>query len=433
MMNSVSSMLTKSFLTLIAGSLMLAGTAQADLTALVGATVHPISSEPIDNGVVLIRNGRIESVGSELAIPDGAEVIELEGLHIYPGFVHPATQLGLTEIASVAGTVDTAEMGNINAAVRVEVAVNHDSELLPTSIAGGVLSAHIMPGGGLIRGSSAVINLDGWSWEEMVIEAPVGMHINFPLAAVDDGENEDLQLIEDVLDQARHWHQANAAAEAGNGRRPARNDQLEALGPLLAGETPLFLHASRYDVMERALDWAEDQEFEQVILIANPDVQYIAERLAADNIPVIMSRVYAMPTRRWEPYDMAFVAAAKLEQAGVRFALTDSAGGMDVANARNLPFQAGSAAAHGLSPDAALKSVTLWPAEILGVADRLGSLEPGKNATLFVANGDPLEVFTTIERVWIDGQEFDLDRDRSRRLYDRYRERNARAQGRELE
>jgi len=425
-------MLTKTFSTLIAGTL-LAASAQAELTALVGATVHPVSAPSLENGIVLIRDGRIEQIGRDLEIPDDARIIDLEGKHVYPGFVHPATQLGITEIASVAGTVDTAEMGEINAAIRVEVAVNHDSDLLPTSIAGGILSAHIIPGGGLIRGTSALMNLDGWSWEEMVIQAPVGMHVTFPPGAVDDDDNEDLARIEDVLDQARHWRRAQAAAEAGNGRAPARNDQLEALAPLLSGDIPLFLHANRYDVMEKALDWAEEQEFERVILVANPDVQYIAERLAADNIPVIMSRVYAMPTRRWEPYDMAFTAAARLEEAGVRFALTDSAGGMDVANARNLPFQAGSAVAHGLSPEAALKSVTLWPAEILGVADRLGSLEAGKNATLFVADGDPLEVITTIERVWIDGQEFDLMRDRHRRLYERYRERNARAQGRELQ
>jgi imidazolonepropionase-like amidohydrolase len=433
MTNTVFSMLTKTTLTLAAGTLMLAGMAQADVTALVGATVHPVSSEPIENGTVVMRDGQIEAIGTDVEIPDGAQVIDLNGLHVYPGFVHPATQLGITEIASVAGTVDVSEMGNINAAVRVEVAVNHDSDLLPVSISGGVLTAHVVPGGGLIRGTSAVMNLDGWSWEEMVIRAPVGMHISFPAGALEDEDNEDLQLIERVLDQARHWKQASEAAEAGNGRKPARNDQLEALVPLLTGEVPLFLHANRYDVMEMALDWAEEQEFENIILVANPDVQYIAERLAGDDIPVIMSRVYAMPTRRWEAYDMAYVAAARLEEAGVRFALTDSAGGMDVANARNLPFQAGSAVAHGLSRDAALKSVTLWPAEILGVADQLGSLEPGKRASLFVANGDPLEVLTSIERVWIDGQEFDLMRDRHRRLYERYRERNARAQGRELE
>lgn len=430
MMNSVFSMLTKTVAASLLALSVLATPASAEVTALVGATVHPVSSDPIENGIVLIRAGRIEAVGQDLEIPAGAERIELDGLHLYPGLVHAGTQLGLTEIASVAGTVDTVEMGSINAAVRVEVAVNHDSELLPATIAGGVLSAHIMPGGGLIRGTSAVIRLDGWSWEEMVIASPTAMHIAFPAGAVDDDENEDLLLIEDVLDQARHWHQAEAAATNGSGSRPPRNDQLEALGPLLAGEQALILHANRYDVMEKALDWAESQGFENVILAANPDVQYIAERLARDDIPVILRNVYAMPTRRWEAYDMAFVAPKRLHEAGVRFAIADAGGGMDVSNARNLPFQAGSAAAHGLAEDAALKSITQWPAEILGVGDQLGTIEVGKKASLFAASGDPLEPMTTIERVWLEGVEFDLGQVRGHRLYQRYRERNAAAQGR---
>jgi imidazolonepropionase-like amidohydrolase len=431
MMNTVSSMRTESLLTLGLCALLLAGSVKAELTALVGATVHPVSAESIEAGIVLIRDGRIEAIGAELEIPSEARIVDLEGLHLYPGFVHPGTQLGITEIASVAGTVDTAEMGNINAALRAEVAINHDSELLPTSIAGGILAAHIVPGGGLIRGTSAVINLDGWSWEEMVLESPVGMHLLFPPAAVDDEDNEDLKLIENTLDQARHWHRAHQAATNGQGRRPAHNDQLHALGPLLAGDMPLMLHANRDDVMLKALDWAESQGFEKIVLFANPDVQYIAERLAADGIPVVLRNVYSMPSRRWEAYDMAYVAPARLAEAGVKFAISDSGGGMSVANARNLPFQAGSAAAHGLDRDAALKSVTLWPAQILGIDDRLGSLEPGKNATLFAATGDPLEVMTHIQRVWIDGVEYDLQRDRSRRLYQRYQERNAAAQGRQ--
>ena len=429
-MNTAFSM-TNKVLGLAAG-LLLALPVHAELIALTGASVHPVSSEVIADGVVIIRDGRIEAVGSDLDVPAEARRIELGGLHLYPGFVHPATQLGLTEIASVPGTVDTTEMGNINAAIRAEVAVNHDSKLLPVSIAGGILSAHIVPGGGLIRGTSAVINLDGWSWEDMVIATPTGMHIDFPTGAVDDDANEDLKRIESVLDQARHWQRAQAAAERGEAPAPAPNDQLEALAPLLAGDVPLMLHASRYDVMEKALDWAESQELDRVILVANADVQYLAERLAADRIPVILSNVYALPTRRWEPYDMAFVAAARLHEAGVRFAIADAGGGMDVANARNLPFQAGSAAAHGLPKDAALKSVTLWPAEILGVGDELGSIEPGKRASLIATNGDPLEPMTRIERIWIDGEEFDPMRDRGRRLYERYRERNARAQDRDL-
>jgi imidazolonepropionase-like amidohydrolase len=287
-----------------------------------------------------------------------------------------------------------------------------------------------MPNGGLIQGTSAVVNLDGWSWEEMVIRSPVGMHIEFPAAAVDDENNDDLKTIENVLDLARHHHRAMQAADQGDGSAPARNDQLEALAPLLNGDQPLYLRANRYDVMEAALDWAADQGFENVVLMANPDVQYLADRLASDGIPVILRNVYALPTRRWEAYDMAFVAPAKLAEAGVRFAIADTGSGRDIANARNLPFQAGTAAAHGLDKRDALKSVTLWPAEILGVGDQLGSIEVGKRASLFAATGDALEPMSRIERVWIDGEEYDLARDHGRSLYPRYRERNANVQGR---
>lgn len=395
--------------------------AEAPTIALVGATVHPVDAESIDNGVVLIRGSRIAAIGAEVEIPPDAELVQLEGRHVYPGFVHPLSTLGLIEISSVAGTVDTAEMGAINAAVRVEVAFNHDSALLPVNVAGGILTSHTAPAGGMIRGSSAVMAMDGWSWEDMIIKAPAGMHIAYPAGAGDDEDNEDLGRIEAALDAARRWRAARDAFDRDEGRRPDRNDQLEALQPLLDGEVPLFLYADKHDNMEAALDWAQEQELAPVVLVGGPDLQYIAERLALDNIPVILNGVYTMPTRRWEPYDMAYAAAARLHEAGVRFAIGD--GGRDATNARNLPFHAGSAAAFGLPRDAALKSVTLWPAEILGVGDELGSLAPGKRASLIVTTGDPLEPMTRIERVWIDGQEYDLQRNRHRQLYQRYRDR----------
>jgi imidazolonepropionase-like amidohydrolase len=415
-----------SALVLVAGLASAAADQQPSLTALVGATVHPVSGEVIENGVVLMRGETIEAVGSDLAIPDGepgVTVVELDGLHIYPGFVHPHSALGLTEIGSVAGTVDTTEMGSINAALRVEVAFNHDSALLPVSVAGGIVASHTVPAGGLIRGMSAVMNLDGWSWEDMTIAAPAGMHIDFPSGAVDDADNDDLATINDTLDAARAWRKAQAAFEADNAPRPPRNDQLSALAPVVAGDVPVFLHAGRADEIEAALDWADSQGLERVIVVAGPDLQYVAERLAADDVPAILNGVYTLPTRRWEPYDRAYVAAAKLFEAGVKFAIADGGGGFNATNARNLPFHAGSAAAFGLPAEAALKSVTLWPAEILGVGDQLGSLEPGKRASLIVTNGDPLEPMTSIERVWIDGAEYDLGRSKHRQLYERYKAR----------
>jgi imidazolonepropionase-like amidohydrolase len=314
-------------------------------------------------------------------------------------------------------------MGAINAALRVEVAFNHDSALLPVSVAGGIVASHTVPAGGLIRGTSAVMNLYGWSWEDMTIAAPVGMHIDFPSGAVDDDENEELATIDETLAAARAWRKAQAAFEAGDAPRPPRNDQLAALAPVVAGDVPVFLHANRADTIEAALDWAEGQELERVIVIGGPDLQYVAERLAADGVPAILNGVYTMPTRRWEPYDRAYEAAARLHEAGVKFAIGDGGGGFNATNARNLPFHAGSAAAFGLPADAALKSVTLWPAEILGVGDELGSLEAGKRASLIVTTGDPLEPMTSIERVWIDGDEYDLGRSKHRQLYERYRDR----------
>ena len=407
-------------LALLAGMLAASPAAAQQITALTGATIHPVEGEPIENGTVLIEGRDIAAIGAEIEIPDGADVIDLAGSHVYPGFVHPLSALGLSEISSVAGTVDTTEMGAINAALRVEVAFNHDSALLPVNIAGGILTTHSVPSGGLIRGTSAVMNMEGWSWEDMTIKAPAGMHINFP-AGADDSDNDDLKKIESVLDAARDWHKAVQAFEAGNTPRPPRNAQLEALVPLLKGEMPLFLYAGKEKDVNAALDWAEDQQFERVILVGGPDLQYVAERLATDDIPVILNGVYTMPTRRWEAYDMAYVAAGKLNEAGVKFAIGDGGGGFGATNARNLPFHAGSAAAFGLPKDAALKAVTLWPAEILGIADQLGSLAAGKRASLLVTSGDPLEPMTQIQRVWIDGEEYDLGRSKHRQLFERYK------------
>jgi imidazolonepropionase-like amidohydrolase len=408
-----------------------AASAQDDvLTVLTGATVHPVEGAPIENGVVVIRGERIEAVGRSGEMDrefesDLVVVVELDGKHIYPGFVHPLSSLGLTEIGSVDGTVDTTEMGSVNAALRAEVAFNHDSALLPVSVAGGILTTHTAPSGGLIRGQSAVMRMDGWSWEDMTLQAPAGMHIAFPPGAAENADNEDLATIDRTLEQARHWHRAQAAFEAGEAPRPRHNAQLEALGAVLDGSIPLFLHAENRAAIDAALDWAEQQDFGRVVLVGGPDLQYVADRLAADGIPVILNGVYTMPTRRWEAYDMAYVAAARLHEADVKFAIGDGGGGFGATNARNLPFQAGSAAAFGLPKDIALKTVTEWAADIVGVGDQLGTLTAGKRATLIVTNGDPLEPMTSIERVWIDGEEYDLGRSKHRQLYERYRERIA--------
>ncbi|MFW5927112.1 MAG: amidohydrolase family protein [Wenzhouxiangella sp.] len=408
---------------LFAAAMLAAAHAGAETVAYTGATIHPVSSDTIEGGTLIVTDGRIEAVGADIGIPAEAREVSLAGLHVYPGFVHAGTPLGLTEIGSVAGTDDTREMGPINAAIRAEVAVNHDSMLFPPNVAGGMLTAHVVPGGDLIRGTSAAISLAGWNWQEMTLAAPVGMHIDFPRGAADDEDDEDMALLESTLDQARAWKKGMEAFRDESASRPAPNDQFEALAPVLDGEVAVYLHAGNESDMNAALDWAEKQGFEDVVLVGGPDLQHLAGRLAMDDVPVILTGVHVMPERAWEPYDAAYVAASRLAEAGVRFAITDGGSAFSAGNARHIPLQAGMAAAFGLDRLAALKSVTLWPAEILGLADELGSLEPGKRASFFAATGDALEATTRIRRVWIDGEEYDLSRDRQRELYERYRSR----------
>lgn len=397
--------------------------AAAEPVAYMGATFHPVSAEPIEQGILLVRDGRIEALGPEVSVPEDARRVDLSGQHVYPGLVHAGTVLGLTEIGSVAGTDDTTETGQINAAIRAEIAVNHDSMLFGPNATNGLLTAHVVPRGGLIRGTSAVISLAGWNWEEMTLRAPAAMHIAFPRGAAKDEKNDDLMLLDRVLEQARAWSKAMAAHREGDAPRPAPNDQFAALAPLLAGEQRLFLYAAREEDMNAALDWAQRQEFEHLALVGGPDLQYLADRLAAEGIDAVLTGVHVMPERAWAPYDAAYVAASRLAEAGVRFAITDGGSAFTAGNARHIPFHAGMAVAFGLSEEDAIRSVTQWPAEILGVGDELGTLEPGKRATFFVTDGSPLEATTSVQGAWIDGEPYDFSRDRQRRLYERYRNR----------
>ncbi len=418
---------------LVATLLFASSAARAATTALVGATLHPVSGPEVAAGTLLIENGKIAALGAGLTPPPGATVVDLRGKHVYPGFVHPGAPLGLVEIGSVRGTVDTTEVGDNNAGLRAEVAFNGDSQLLLPAIAGGVLTAHVALEGGVVSGTSAVMDLRGWNWRDMTLRAPVGMHLAYPRLtrsrfgsqSDEDFEKEKekaLEKLDDLFDAAQAYERARAAYEAKSGPAIDVDPNFEALRPVLAGKLPLFIHAAEKTQIESALDWAKKRALANLVLVSGADAQYVASRLAKENVAVILDGVLDLPRRQWEPYDAVYAAAAALDAAGVRFAIGD---GGDASNARNLPFHAAMAAAFGLARDSALRSVTLWPAQILGVADRVGSLEVGKNATLFVSDGDPLEIRSHIERVWIDGAEVDLTANRQWQLYRKYDQRPA--------
>lgn len=404
--------------------------------ALTGATVYPVSGPPIEDAVLFVQGDRIVGLGptaeTEPSTPPDEE-IDVSGKHVYPAFVHPGSILGLVEIGSVAGTRDYREMTENNANLRAEVAFNADSMLLPVAASGGILTAHIVLRGGTFTGTSAVMRIDGWNWQDMTVEAPVAMHLDFPNMLprrtwggqqseeeAKKEREEALELIDDTIAEARAYRKAVEAADRGEVPRPPRNPRLEALIPVLGGELPLWIHADEKLEIDAALDWVEENGFENIVLVSGPDAAYVADRLAARDVPVLLNGVNRLPRRDWEPYDAAYTAAATLHEAGVRFAIGD---GFEASDVRNLPFEAAMAAAHGLDEEAALKSVTLWSAELLGVDDRLGSLEAGKEATFIVTDGDPLEIRTQIEQAWVAGRPYDLRRDRQKRLYERYRQR----------
>ena len=389
-------------------------------TVFKGATIHPVSGAPIENGVMIVDGGKIVAVGADVPIPAGAEIVDVSAKHLYPGFVSANSILGLTEVGAVRATRDFSEIGEINSDLRAEVAVNADSRLLPVAVSGGVLSAHVALSGGVFSGSTAVISLSGWNWEDMTVRSGVAMRMRYPQVTagrrskpeeVKEQLEKSLKTINTTLDDAEAYMKArNAGADID------LDAKLEGLIPVLRGEMALMIAAAEKNQIESALDWAAERELTNLIILTGPDAQYVAERLAKENVPVILTSVHTLPRRRWEPYDMPFVAAAKLHEAGVEFAIAGDTG----SNVRNIPFEAATAAAYGLPRDAALRSVTLSPAEILGVAERLGSLEASKDASFLVTDGDPLEIMTRIERVWIRGVEVDLSEDPQYRLYEKY-------------
>ncbi len=390
-------------------------------TVFRGADLHTVDNGVISGGIMVVRDGKIAAIGdSSTAVPAGATVVDVAGQRIYPGFIHSYSNLGMSDIDSVRGSVDIGEIGDNNADIQAEVAVSADSIRLLPAMGGGVLYAHIVPEGGIFSGTSAVIRLEGWNWEDMTVTAPTALHLSFPNDG-DAGDDEEapeskaMKALNEAFDQAADY---GAAREAG--LRLDADRKLQRVLDVINGDLRLIVHADNVSQMEAAIKWTDEKEINDWILLGTTDAAYLAEELAAKKIPVLMETVLGIPGRDFESYDSNFSAPGKLAAAGVQFALTGQA---DTAFARNVPFIAGMAVAHGLDPEAAIRSISLAPAEILGVADQLGSLSVGKEASFFIANGDPLEIVTAIDQVWMRGLKVDFERDQQRQLWKKYRDR----------
>ncbi len=396
---------------------------------LFGADLHTVSHGRIERGEILIRDGRIAAIGPVVDAPADARRIDLSGKQVYPGLIAANSVLGLSEISAVRATNDHSEAGAISPEVRVEAAVNPDTELWPVARANGVLTAMVSPRAGnegVLTGQSALMQPDGWTAEEMTLKASAGMNLHWPSGrtpawmpqAARDRALEAASRKREALDAAMRDARAYAAAARGPAKR-AVDLRWEAMLPVLDGSMPVLVHANSAVEIREALAFAERERL-RVILVGGADAWRFATTLAARDIPVILGSAHNMPLRRSEGYETLYAAAGKLAAAGVRIAIANDGDSMSSSNERNLPYQAASYVAFGLGAPAALRAITLGAAELLGVADRLGSLEAGKDATLFVADGDVFDARTRVERAWIRGREVDLANNRHSRLHEKY-------------
>jgi len=394
---------------------------QARPVIIRGATLHVGNGEVLEGKNLLFDDGVITAV-AESFTPDGAEVVDGAGKHVYPGFVLATSVLGLVEVESVDMTIDQREAGTYNPEVFAAVAVNPDSWWLPVARRNGVLVAGVFPQGGVIPGRVSAIQLDGWTWEDMALERHGGLSINWPFASAGrfgrGGVSEDQAL--ERVERIDALFDATEAYLAARENDPAVKSDLrfEALAPIVRGESPVFIDASSRRQAEQAILWAKERGLD-VRLVGGREVLQFTDVLKRHGVMVAIPGTHRLPGRRDRSHRVTYELPMRLEEAGVRWCLTMRAG--DSANARNLAYEAAASIPHGLDEEAALRSITLSAAEFLGIDDRVGSLEKGKHATLFLSDGSPFDLTTKIERAWVGGRETVL-LDKQTALYEKYRE-----------
>jgi len=389
--------------------------------AIRNARIVTVSGPDIENGTVVIRDGKIEAVGASVNVPAGAQTIDGRGLSVYPGMIDAGTNMGLVEVPQGAnGTVDLSEVGDFNPNAKAIIAVNPHSAHIAVTRVEGVTNTVTAPTGGLISGQAALINLLGTAPKEMAVVPQAALVINYPrigggggggfggpqqvqtnLSETLEANARQLEQIRKMLRDAEAYGRTqDAYAKDRSLPRPDQNVVLASLVPYVRGEQPVIFRAEREAEIRGAIRFAEEMKLKPIILGGN-DAWKVASLLKEKNVPVILTGVFTLPVREDDAYDSLYENPAKLQQAGVLFAISTGDSGPEV---RNLPQYAGMAAAYGLSKSDALKAVTLNPARIMNAADRLGSIEAGKMANLVVTDGDLLEIRTHIRYLFIDGR-----------------------------
>src|SRR5688572_3098159 len=403
---------------------------QSQPIALRGATIHTVTQGVITNGTIIFEKGKITAVGANIAIPPGTKIVDVTGKHIYPGLIDAYSTVGISEIGAVDMSNDVNEVGDFNPNVRTDVAVNAESRHIGTSRSQGVLTTLTTPGGGLISGMSSAMAMEGWSWEEMSLESAAALNVNWPNPSQGRGGRGGggggggqaggntstyegrVQQLKNYFAEARAYRDAVAAKE--NVRTDAR---YMAMIPALDRKIPVVVSANSASQINDAITWAK-QENLRLIIRGGDDAIHVAARLKAENIPVILTSTMEAPNRAHEGYDAAYSRAAQLHKAGVKFAISGGAGSLYT---DRLPYEAGVAVAFGLPEEEAIKAVTINAAEFMGLADRLGSLEIGKQATFLITTGTPIDMTSNILQAYIQGRELDMN-DIQKHFFEKYME-----------
>ncbi|MCF6237578.1 MAG: amidohydrolase family protein [Candidatus Marinimicrobia bacterium] len=394
-------------------------------------TLHTVSQGVLEQTDILFDKGIITRMAKSIDPGPEMVVIDAHGKHIYPGLIASISTLGLVEVSAVRATVDYNEVGGNTPEVRANASYNPDSELIPITRSNGVLFVNTTPSGGVITGQSSLMAMDGWTWEDATANHPTALHINWPnmrinpnpdfKTSVKDQEANRLKALKELdvlIDRVRHYQ---TMMDNSPNKRPhdvAHDLRLEAMIPYVNGEKPFFVHAFDARQIEAAVLWSIKQDL-KIVIVGGWDAWRVTQILVDNQIPVIVEGILRLPRRRNSDYREAYALPARLHEAGVSFCISTAGNAFQAPHVRDLPNHAAMAAAFGLPLDVALRSITLSAAEILGVADRIGSLDVGKEASLFIADGDILEITSHVEQAFIFGSTTDMN-DRHKTLYRKY-------------
>lgn len=402
---------------------------QSGAILILGATAHLGNGQALANSAIAFENGKLTLVADATTIrldrSKYAKIFDAAGKHVYPGFIAVESRLGLVEIEAVRATQDFAESGALNPNARAIVAYNTDSDVLPTVRSNGVLQAQIVPASGLLSGSSAVVQLDAWNWEDATVRADDGIHLNWPSRQPrrrfgpparrgpeerpEDQYNKSLEALNRFFGEAKAYSQNPAPGE--------KNPRFESMRGLFDRSQNLYIHTGDAKTMQEAVLFAE-QYGVRPVLVGAADAWMITDFLKAHQVAVFLDEPQRLPAREDEDYDQPYKTAAALHEAGIPFALSGNGSWRQ----RNLPFEAGQAVGAGLPYEAAVQAITLSPAAIMGIGGVTGSLETGKDATLFISEGDVFDMRgCQVTAAFIQGREISLD-NKQKVLYRRFEE-----------